>query len=320
MLDNLQSAAFDSAILAIAKDLFGKMPRLSKCFSYVNYCVVLSFDDATTDRVIKFTNKSRRDIEIELHLYPPLRAHGLPVPEIEFTHLDYSQPSVPFIVMPKFSDYTLKDLCCNNHQAAMRACRASGQFIRELDERFTAAFKSFQTKDDLREPLAAIQQDLDHEPDLGLIREQEPELAQIIDQHLAPLSKPTPKRLTHGQPHTRNILADQHGEICVVDFATVGISSPLKDLCILLNSHDGWSKGTGDPAQRSAILKGYGELNEADIQALHFLEFFYWVSELRFYLSKVHGPECTPFAVQQSREIIAKVRMVADGKGLIDAL
>ena len=44
---NLQDAEFDRRILAIVQDLFGKTPRLRKCYSMVNYCAVISFDDNT---------------------------------------------------------------------------------------------------------------------------------------------------------------------------------------------------------------------------------------------------------------------------------
>ncbi len=319
---NPQSAPFDRTILTITKALFGKLPRLSKCFSEVNYCVVLSFDDGTADRVFKLANRNRGDIEIERYLYPAMRAHGLPVPEIEFTHQDYPQPSAPFLVMPKFSDYTLAKFCHTNHPAALRACQASGQFIQDLPSRFTEAFKSFLALEELRPLLVQNQQTLDQEeePDLRLIREKDPDLAQLIEEHFSTLSKSTAKRLTHGQPHNLNILADQQGEICVIDIGGMAMSSPLKDLFMLLASHNGWLDSTGDPAQRGAILKGYGELNEADVQALHFWEFSFWVINLLAHLRLAQGPDNSPYIRKKIPRLVAMIRTVAKGEGIIHAL
>jgi Ser/Thr protein kinase RdoA (MazF antagonist) len=89
-------------------------------------------------------------------------------------------------------------------------------------------------------------------------------LSQIIERHLATFSRPSTKRLIHGQLHTQNILSKKSREICVIDFGeSIGMSSPLQDLYVLLSSHDGWSKGTGNRAQREAILKGYGGIDAA---------------------------------------------------------
>ncbi len=321
---NPQTTAFDNAILDISKVLFGKTPRLNKCFSEVNYCVVLSFDDGTADRVFKLANRNRGDIEIEQYLYPAMRRHGLPVPEIEFTHQDYARPSSPFLVMPKFSDYTLAKYCHTNQPAALRACEASGQFIQDLHRRFAEAFKSFLAIEELHALLVRNQEHLDQEeeeePDLSLIREKDPDLAQLIEQHFSTLSKPTTKRLTHGQPHNLNILADQHGDICVIDFGGIGMSSPLKDLFILLTSHNGWLDSMGDPSERAAILKGYGRLDGTDVQALHFWELSYWVINLLAYLRLAQGPDNSPYIRKKIPQIIDMVRKIAEGKGFIHAL
>ncbi len=311
---NPQSTEFDQAVLSIAQSLFNKTPQLKKCHPQVNYCVVLHFDDATADRVIKFTNRNRWPIEVERYLYPAMREHGLPVPEIEFTQHDFSEPSEPFIVMPKFSDYTLNDLCDDGDRAALRTCEASGRFIQNLHERFAEAFKPFQAVEDLRGQLAAIQKGYDQEQDLILIREQEPELSQIIERHLATFSVPSTKRLIHGQPHTQNVLAGKSGEICVIDFGeSIGMSSPLRDLYLLLSSHDGWSEGTGNQAQREAILKGYGGIDEAEAQELRYWEFSSYVKALRDHMVLALGPD-------SSQQLTDRIRTIAAGQSLLPLL
>ena len=319
---NPKSAELEAAILGIARNLFGKTPRLRKCPSEVNYCVLLSFDDPTADRVVKMANRNPWAVEVERQLYPAMRATGLPVPEIEFTHEDCPESTEPFIVMPKFSDYTLGELCETNHDAAMSAVEASGRFIQNVHRRFGEKFTYYLAMDDLRGQLGAIQQQLDQEQDLGLIKESEPELSRIVEQHLSTLSNPSIKRLTHGQPHTRNILADETGRICVIDFGeTIGMSSPLRDLYTLLNSHDGWSSGTGDPAQRAAILEGYGAIDEADIQELHYWEFSFWVKALIDYMRFAEDPaNDSQFVAEQLRKIQSTIREIATGRGIIHSL
>lgn len=315
---NPQSSEFDKAIVSIAKDLFNQTPQIRKCHSEVNYCAVLSFEGTTTDRVIKLANHNRWAIEVEKYLYPPMRASGLPMPEIEFTDEDYSEPSEPFIVMPKFSDYTLADLGDNSDQASLQACEASGRFILDLHDRFAKAFIPFLTVDNLRGQLEAIQERLDQEQDLNPIEEKDPDLARIIERHLATFSKPRLKRLTHGQPHTLNILAGLSGEICAVDLGeTIGMSSPLRDLALLLISHDGWSEGTGNRAQREAFLNGYGELDQEDIQELYFWEFSFWVKVLRSHMRMAPHPTDDQELSERIQSMVEKIRSIADGQSLL---
>lgn len=320
-----QDADFENRIAAIAQDLYGKTPRLTPYFSMVNFCAALSFDDGSADRVIKLTRHNSGDIELERRLYPLLRQHDLPVPEIEFTHLDCSVVEEPFIVMPKFSDLTLAELRQRDQEAALRACHDAGRFIRELPQKFGAAFEELRTGGELAESLAAIQRDTDRAPDLGPVRDKMPELARQIDAYLGTLALPQerlPQKrlLTHGQPHTKNVLADEDGAICLVDFGTICLNSPLRDLCILLNSHDGWSSGKGDPAQRAAIVAGYGGLDGAAVAELHYWEFVYWVKDLRLYIARAGKPRATQFDRDQLRFIEERVRATAAGKGIIHLL
>ncbi len=319
---NPQSAELDAAILAIAKRLYGKTPRLQKCQSERNYCALLSFDDGTADRIIKIANRSGWAIEVERHLYPAMRMAGLPVPEIEFTHEDNSELTQAFIVMPKFSDYTLKEVCQNNHDVAMRAVRSGGQFIRSVSSLFEEEFMAFLDMREVGAYLAENQKQIDYELDLNLTRKHDPELAEIIEHHFSTMSKPSTKQLTHGQPHLRNILADENGNICAIDWGeSIGMSSPLRDLHLLLNSHDGWSRGTGDPRQRAAILEGYGGIDGVGWKELHYWEFRFWVKALQDYMKFVEDPtKDANFVANQLRGIISKVREVSNGGGLIHRL
>jgi aminoglycoside phosphotransferase (APT) family kinase protein len=311
---NPQSEELDRAVLSIARSLYKQTPQLKKCHSQVNYCVVLNFDGVVQDRVIKLTHRNRWAIEVERYLYPAMKIKGLPVPEIEFTHQDYPEPSEPFIIMPKFSDYRLADLCNSDHQVALQACWKSGRFIQDLHERFAEDFKPFLKIEDLRGQLAAIQGILDTEIGLSLIIENEPELAETIEHHFASLSRRKMKRLIHGQLHNQNILANARGEICVVDFGeTIGMSSPLQDLFWLLFSHDGWSTGKGNPDQRTSILEGYGTLDEVDVFEFRFWEFFHSVKSLRDHMMFTSDPDSI-------RQQANRIRDIADGKDLCPLL
>ena len=116
------------------------------------------------------------------------------------------------------------------------------------------------------------------------------------------------------------MLADEKGGICLVDFGTICLNSPLRDLCILLNSHDGWSQGKGDPAQRAAIVEGYGGLGEDDVAELHYWEFVYWAKDLGLYSARAARPQATQFDREQLAFVEGRVRATMAGKGIVHSL
>lgn len=308
--------------MRVATGLFGKTPRLQKCNSEVNYCAFLIFEDSSVDRVIKMANRNPAAVEAERHLYPAMHSAGLPVPEIEFSHDDWSEDTPPFIIMPKFSDVTLAEVCETDHASATCALRESGLLIGDVERRFSMEFKVFQSMDVVRAHLAAVQERIDRLEDFGLIKARVPELSEVVESHFETLRKPTEAQLIHGQLHTRNILVDRTGQICVVDFGeTIGFSSPLADLYLLVNSHDGWSRGTGNPSQRKAILAGFGALDEEDWSELRYWEFRFWLRALQSYLGFAEDPSADQeFVMQQLRFIKLKVKDITTGHGLIDRL
>ena len=304
MSTNPQDPEFDNIILGIAKRLFNRTPRIAKCLSYTNYCVILSFDGAISDRVIKLANRNKWAVEAERYLYPKMKEHGLPVPEIEFTQMDDAERTEPFIVMPKFSDLTLDNLCAKDSEAARLACERSGQFINTLHEKFAEPFTTSLAVGDMWRQFEAIQKIMDRGPDLSYIQEREPKLSESIEGYLANFKTSSTRRLIHGGTHTDNILADKSGNICVIDFGeSICMSSPLLDLCTLLASHDGWSIGTGHPAQRKAIIEGYGGLDANDIK-----ELYYW--EMRRH---VHSLSCSLRDKLDYRRVAEHIMRIADG-------
>jgi aminoglycoside phosphotransferase (APT) family kinase protein len=306
---NAQPPEYDRTILAIAEYLYHKTPRLKRCHSGCNYCVILTFDDGTADRVLKMANLNDWAVKIERHLYPAMRKHGFPVPEIEFTQEDYPGPPVPFIVMPKFSDHTLNGLCETDPTAALRAFERSGRFIRELDERFAEAFRPFLEERELFGTLKlqqkAINKVVDGVIDLNPVWEKESILAQQIKLHMATLRRTSKKRLAHGVFHTQNILATPGGEICVVDFGeSIGMSSPFNDLTTLI-------LGTDTQEQVEAILKGYDRIDEAEIPEYRFWEFYNSVFDMMYHFS----PD-TDFTQKR----IERVRRIMAGQSLLPTL
>lgn len=291
---------YDRTILAIAEYLYRKTPRLKRCHSGCNYCVILTFDDGTADRVVKMANLNDWAVKIERHLYPAMRNHGLPVPEVEFTQEDYPGPPVPFIVMPKFSDQTLLGLYETDPTAGLSAFERSGRFVRELDERFAEAFKPFLEERELFGTLKlqqeAIDKVVDGEIDLSRVQDQEPALAQQIKDHMATLGTTIKKRLAHGVFRTHNILANPSGDICVVDFGeSIGMSSPFNDLTTLI-------LGANAQEQVEAILKGYGRIEEAEIAEYRFWEFHNSVFDMMHRFSP--GTDLTQ-RTEKVREIMA---------------
>ena len=317
---NAQPPDYDRAILAIAEYLYHKTPRLKRCHSGCNYCVILTFDDGTADRVLKMANLNDWAVEFERHLYPPMRAHGVPVPEIEFTQEDYPGPPVPFIVMPKFSDHTLYELCETDPTAALSAFEESGRFIRELDERFGEAYRPFLEERELFGTLKLQQKvhdrELDFAPDLmDIIGEKDPSLAQQIERHLATFDRPFPKRLVHGSLHIGNIMATRGGDICVIDLGEgIGMSSRLKDLYMLLMMAPRWKGSENDyEAKIRALHKGYGEINKDEVQELRYWEFLYSVTPLQGIMEDYPNAAST-------REHLERLRAILDGQSRLPCL
>ena len=282
----------------------------------------LGFSNGSPERVIKIANRDPEAIEIERVLYPEMRSVGLPVPLVEHSHHDGSGGAPPFIIMPKFSDETLGDVRRQLDDQALGALRRAGEFISQVDTVFRARFEELRSQDSISRRLDETQERIDRPVDLELVREAEPELCELIEWQLSSAARPCLPRLTHGQPHTRNILRDHQGQICVVDFGeTIGFRSPLSDLYLLLTSHDGWSRGTGDVVQRQAILDGYGELDHADWLELQYWELRSWTETLRSYIGFSRDPtKNQEFVSQQLRFIRSKIDEILNGSGLISRI
>jgi hypothetical protein len=297
---------YDRFIMAIAKHLFHRTPRLKRCHSGCNYCVILSFDDGTADRVLKMANLNDWAVKIERYLYPAMRKYGLAVPEVEYSWEDYPGPPVPFIVMPKFSDHTLLGLHQTDPNAGLSAFETSGLFIRELDNRFGEAFVQFVEERELFGTLklqqGAIDRIVDGAMNLSRVHEHESDLAQQIELHMETLSRTRRKRLAHGVFRAHNILANTNGDICVVDFGeSIGMSSPFNDLTTLM-------LGTDTREQVQAILDGYGRIDEAEMPEYRFWEFLNSV----FDMTHPFRPD-----TENTQKRIERVRNIMGGQSLL---
>jgi hypothetical protein len=303
MTGNVQTEARDQEAIAIAQELLHKTPsRLHKYHSGRHYCVAIEFDDNTADRVIKLTNGYRWAIEVERYLFPEMSARGLPVPEIEFTHKDYSRPSEPFLVMPKYSDHTLSDIDNVNEAASERACEASGRFLHEFHERFAAVFPPFREIEDLRGQLAATQRLYDEPMEYDGLRTSEPEMAAQVDDRLRDFVKPDARQISHGAYYTQNVLADEQGKICVIDLGeSIKMASSLMDLCTLLTGSS--PRGTNRATQCAAMIRGYGGLDDSDLVELRNWELYTCVWALRT-LSQPYS-DFTQGIVNRLRSVLA---------------
>jgi len=304
---NAQTPETDEGILRVARELFKKAPTLRRCHSGTNYCVVLSFADRTADRVFKLANRNDWAIEFERLLYPPMRMRGLPVPEIEFTQLDYAGDSLPFIVMPKFSDHTLLALRDVDEGAAEEAFEKSGRFIHEIHDRFADAFPPFLELEELNGTLALQQQAYERDLDLSVTWDRDPSLARRIEDRLKSFHRPTTRRLIHGGLGARNIMANRDGEICVIDLGeSVGMSSPLKDLGALLMD-------ANSSAQVKAILRGYGQIDDRDVEELRYWELFGTVWDMQGHMVVFPDGEFTKILTE-------RVGALVEGESLLPEL
>ena len=224
--------------------------------------------------------------------------------------------------MPSFSKETLSEACLRLDDRADQALRRASSFISEVDTKFAARFEDIQSLDSISGRLAATQDRIDRSLDLELVRARVPELTRRVEERLRSTPPTAQARLTHGQPHTVNILSDDQGHICVVDFGeTIGYRSPLADLFLLLASHDGWSRGSGSPRQRQLILRGYGSLEDRDWSELRYWELRHWVLALQSYVSFSEDPSNdAQFVSNQLRFIRSQITEVTSGVGLISRI
>ena len=268
---------FEPVAQRIGQRLYSQTPTVERCRSYESYVAILSFGGDVEDRVIKLGRNNEWTLAAETCLYPLMKGAGLSVPEIEFTDSDYPDSELPFTIMRKFSDQTLDELCAEDSQAALRACEAAGGFINELNDRFHTRFRQGVAEGELHKGRIAEGEGQDFAP----IREYDGHFAERVELYFERLRRPTQWQLVHGDFTTYNILADQSGEICVIDCGYLHLSSPFEDLYKLLASHDGWSIGTGRPDQREALIRGFGGLGPDGIEELRFWEMCHYLDSLR---------------------------------------
>lgn len=278
---NSENPEINKKVEQIGKALYGCKPELIKCNSAVNYCCILRFPNGIADRVIKFANRQPYQITEEIDIYPILSGLGWPVPEIEHTHVDCEIGAQPFIIMPKFSDYTLGALCQKNPIAGSIACENAGRFISAFSKTKLKLIKKF------------IKEKIKYEIDL--IKEYDSNLFQEIKEYFALFPGDIRNNLIHGQLHTNNVLADADGKICIVDFGeSIKLSSPIADLALLLWTHRNWS--SDDLVQRNAILKGYGGIMEDDIAEIVYWDFRFHVTMLKFAIERNQIQKCKDLA------------------------
>jgi hypothetical protein len=124
----------EQLVLSIAKALYKTTP-LVRSYSAVNSGVWgLHFGDNKTERVIKLGVRNSASLVREQQVMKNLKGLGMETAEIEFTQEDFPDVWVPFTIMPKVSNGSLRGACLKDLPFALNCCRKSGEFIGRLSQ------------------------------------------------------------------------------------------------------------------------------------------------------------------------------------------
>ena len=126
----MTDSKLEERALEIGQRISGGPSTVRRCRSFENFVAILSFDGNQEEKVIKLSRNNNWTFPAESYLYPLMQSVALPVPEVEVTVPERTDESVPYIIMRKFSDHTLDELCKEDSRAALKACEAAGRFIR----------------------------------------------------------------------------------------------------------------------------------------------------------------------------------------------
>jgi Phosphotransferase enzyme family len=124
----------EQLVLSIAESLYKTKPQIKNYGASSGGVWGLHFNDKKADRVIKLGVKSSGSLLREQKIIQNLHCFGLAIPEIEFTQKDLPNVWIPFMVMPKVGNITLKDACANDRPFAMAKCRQAGEFLARLSQ------------------------------------------------------------------------------------------------------------------------------------------------------------------------------------------
>jgi aminoglycoside phosphotransferase (APT) family kinase protein len=124
----------EDLVLSIAESLYRTKPRLKSYGSSSSGVWDLYFDGDREDRVIKLGIESPTALLREQLVAKELYRAGLAVPAMEFTQEDLPNVGIPFMVMPKIADTTLKEASLEDLPFAIEGCYKAGEFLARLSQ------------------------------------------------------------------------------------------------------------------------------------------------------------------------------------------
>jgi Phosphotransferase enzyme family len=124
----------EQLVLSIARSLYKTTP-LVKSYNAVNSGVWgLNFGDNKTERVIKLGVRNAASTIREQQVMNSLKNLGIETADIEFTQEDLPNVWIPFTIMPKVSNGSLRGACLQDLPFALPCCRKSGEFLARLSQ------------------------------------------------------------------------------------------------------------------------------------------------------------------------------------------
>lgn len=126
--------AIEHLVLSIAESLYKTRPQLKSYGASSNGVWDLHFHGKRDDRVIKIGLEAPMSLMREQLIAQKLYKLGLAVPEIEFTQQDLPSVWLPFMVMPKVTETTLKQASLDDLPYAIAGCHQAGKFLAQLSQ------------------------------------------------------------------------------------------------------------------------------------------------------------------------------------------
>ena len=254
----------------ICSRLYGCRVELTELVSFENTVFRVRLESGRSERIIKVPRhqKGHDAILREQRVIAALRAHDIPVPQIEFTQESLPLTPVPFTTMRRSAGMTLNGLFSADRSRAARHLREAGRILSRLGRIPPGAIEGAVPAD------VRLEQDLerwrtirDRAEQFGHLDERNGRLLDAVMVHL----KAPRRELVHGDYVMHQILLANDRIDCVVDWGGAGFGHLLRDLGYFL-AHSKFYERAGDDA--NAVVEGFAELYPLDDKATRTLRLF----------------------------------------------
>lgn len=268
----------ETIVQAIAQDLYGAEPAVTRFWSEVNDVYLLTFPGRQSDKVMKCARAGRGEgIRREQAILRSLRSLAMPAPAVEFTQEDHPG-CAPFTLMPRLGQRHLGEWhgAEPTSPAIARAFRWLGHFLAQLHQIEPAAIAGARTA---QEAWSREQQQWSSlSAGMGKFFPGCDPGRRVLEQ-VHSLLRQMPGRFVHHDLHCANALVDGETVCAVIDWENAGAGYSFRDLGRCLAATRIWGGRAQD------ILQGYQEAHPLDASSRAELETWQAYAVLDFAIS-----------------------------------